>query len=130
MPEDQAITASPSIRNDVALRRSAVSTMAGKRLAQSWPPRVKQSAERRPKGSGRKEINNLVSRLRGIPLAHDFLFANSLTDRVLKLWPMLADSSWPGAIRGSVMQMEVPFPGAELSAIRPPSCSVTRLWTM
>ena len=33
---------SPSIRNDVALIRSAASTMAGKRSAQSRPLRVKQ----------------------------------------------------------------------------------------
>ena len=36
----------------------------------------------------------------------------------------------PGASRGSVMQMVVPFPGAEASVILPPSCCVTRLWTM
>ncbi len=38
--------------------------------------------------------------------------------------------SWPGARRGSVMQMVVPFPGAETRVILPPSCCVTRLWTM
>ena len=39
VPSSRAITASPSIRNDCALMRSAASTMAGKRSAQSWPPR-------------------------------------------------------------------------------------------
>src|SRR6266851_1993274 len=35
-----------------------------------------------------------------------------------------------GASKGSVMQMVVPFPSAETSVILPPSCCVTRLWTM
>ena len=34
----------------MALRRSVASTMAGKRLAQSWPPRVKQRTMREPSG--------------------------------------------------------------------------------
>ncbi len=36
IPSSRAITTSPSIRNDCALRRSAASTIAGKRSAQSY----------------------------------------------------------------------------------------------
>ena len=51
-------------------------------------------------------------------------------DYVLKRRASLVGSAWPGARRGSVMQMVVPFPSAEMSVILPPSCCVTRLWTM
>ena len=51
-------------------------------------------------------------------------------DYVLKRRAVLVGSAWPGASRGSVMQMVVPFPGAETSVIVPPSCCVTRLCTM
>src|SRR5271157_3309760 len=51
-------------------------------------------------------------------------------DYVLKRPPVLVGSAWPGASRGSVIQMVVPFPRAETSLILPPSCCVTRLWTM
>ena len=51
-------------------------------------------------------------------------------DYVLKRRASLVGSAWPGARRGSVMQMVVPFPSVEMSVILPPSCCVTRLWTM
>jgi hypothetical protein len=51
-------------------------------------------------------------------------------DYVLKRPVVLVGSPWPGASSGSVMQMVVPFPSAETSVILPPSCWVTRLWTM
>ena len=42
IPSSLAITTSPSIRNDVALTRSAASTVPVKRSAQSWPLPVRQ----------------------------------------------------------------------------------------
>src|SRR6266850_849413 len=47
-----------------------------------------------------------------------------------ELRAVLVGSAWLGASRGSVMQIVVPFPGPETSVILPPSCCVTRLWTM
>src|SRR6267142_3979402 len=54
----------------------------------------------------------------------------SAIDYVWKRPTVLVGSAWPGASKGSVMQMVVPFPSAETSVILPPSCCVTRLWTM
>jgi hypothetical protein len=51
-PSSRAITASPSVRNDDALMRSAASTMAGKRSAQSWPLPVKQRTRGVPRAFG------------------------------------------------------------------------------
>lgn len=58
-------------------------------------------------------------------------YVRELTDRWLSTaLAVPIGLSLAGATSGSVIRIEVPLPGAETSVIRPPSCSVTRLWTM
>ena len=79
-------------------------------------------------------LEGLVSKPRDRPYQAECLFfvsASKSADRSSFMAPAAPIGlSFPGATSGSVIEIEVPFPRAEASVIRPPSCLVTRLWTM